>query len=205
MQIVAGRLLRTVVTLFAAPWRCNAVMTCLERQMPNRVPGLRFLIPLTTALCAEYVSSRCGLELSGAITIAIIFAIASSLGYVCFGYMQRRRFQFSLLVLLVVVTLFAVLCSCGVMIRQIMRQHEAVMALEKLGNEEVGPVVRGPEQSLGIDGTSIYLNFTKVTDDELDYCKEFSQLHGLFLSSTRVTDVGLVKLKGLNDLRALER
>ena len=131
---------------------------------------------------------------------------------------RRRRFQFSLRTLLLVMLLASLGASWfAVKMRMAKRQREAVRAMRKLGGcviydyECVDPAVPlGPEwlhSVLGEDyfGTVlyVYLKNTQATDAAMAHLEGMSQLRSLGLDRTQVTDAGLAHLETVNQLQKL--
>jgi len=77
-------------------------------------------------------------------------------------------------------------------------QDAAVAAIRKLGGN-----VRFDEKSPGKPLVSVDLSDTKVSDAGLVHLKGLTKLQSLSLISTKVTDAGLVHLKGLTKLQSL--
>ena len=136
----------------------------------------------------------------------------------------RRRFQFSIRSLLVLVVAIALPCSSFVAeMKAARRQQAAVDAILQLGGiveydwrvDGLGGYIEnarppGPpwlRNLLGADFLShvVYLGFPsrQVTDDSLVHLEAFPQLQGLSLAHNPVTDAGLERLTGLSDLRLL--
>jgi Leucine Rich Repeat (LRR) protein len=127
---------------------------------------------------------------------------------------KRRWYQFSLLTLLVVLTLLCVGPGGFVAYeqRKARQQQAAVEAIEKLGgsveyDEEVparSAMVRqilGDESFGNVDVVS--LCDTQANDATLVHVAGLKSLKHLSLSDTQVTDAGLVYLAGLNGLTSL--
>ena len=77
-------------------------------------------------------------------------------------------------------------------------QDAAVAAIRKLGGN-----VTFDEKSPGKPLVSVDLMDSKVTDAGLVHLKGLTKLQSLSLISTKVTDAGLVHLKGLTKLQSL--
>jgi hypothetical protein len=125
---------------------------------------------------------------------------------------HRRRFQFSLRSLLVLVTACTVSCSwLGVRLRQAERVREALA----LAREIDGKVnhfesyyyrewFSNPLNDQVLSGVYwVNLHDTQVTDAHLEQFAELRQLASLNLQNTRISDAGLAQLKGLNNLKFL--
>ena len=136
----------------------------------------------------------------------------------------RRRFQFSIRSLLVMVVAVALPCSwLAVEMKKASEQREAVGAIKKAGggvlydwqfdangatnsnSEPPGPIwlrsLLGEDffQSVRI----VFLEGKHVTDAELEHLKGLGQLPELHLGGTQVTDAGLEHLRGLSNLQIL--
>jgi hypothetical protein len=72
-------------------------------------------------------------------------------------------------------------------------QERAIAAIEKRGG-----MVGRDEKSPGKPATLVSLSGTKITDDELALLEPLTKLQTLILTSTPITDAGLVHLEGLN-------
>ncbi len=77
-------------------------------------------------------------------------------------------------------------------------EKKAITAIKKLGGK-----VTFAEKKPGKPVISVDLTATKVTDAGLVHLKGFTDLQPLHLSYTTVTDAGLVHLKGLTNLQTL--
>ena len=77
-------------------------------------------------------------------------------------------------------------------------QEAAIAEIRKLGGW-VTLDVRSPKQPV----VTVHLSFTKVTDAGLVHLKGLTNLRSLDLGDTEVTDAGLVHLKGLANPRRL--
>jgi hypothetical protein len=136
---------------------------------------------------------------------------------------KRRWFQYSLRMLLVVVTLCAVSCSwLAVKLRQARRQREIVAAIEKLGgdvryDEWFGRDSDQPTRSpapvwlhnwLGDDFfrtvTVVDFRGNAIGNEDLGHLKSLPHLQSVLVSNTFVTDEGLVHLRGLPTLLNLD-
>jgi len=69
--------------------------------------------------------------------------------------------------------------------------------------KELGGEVTVDEKSPGMPVIGLGLSVTKVTDAGLMHLKGFTSLRTLWLNNTKITDVGLVHLKGLTNLQRL--
>lgn len=130
---------------------------------------------------------------------------------------RRRWFQFSIRMLLVVVTLLCVALSMWVVPAE--RQRRAVEAFEKLGGHVfyVGEQTASdsiPKSLLTLRRwlPRVYFNEVievhlihciEVTDDDLVHLRELTGLQELWLPNTSVTDAGLDHLQGLTGLQYL--
>ena len=74
-------------------------------------------------------------------------------------------------------------------------EKKAIAAIKKLGGR-----VKVDDEKPGKPVISVDLRRTKVTDAGLVHLKGLTELRGLFLYYTNVTDAGLVHLKGLTEL-----
>jgi Leucine-rich repeat (LRR) protein len=146
---------------------------------------------------------------------------------------KLRWFQFSLLSLLVLVTLCAIPCSfLSVFLRQVEKRQaewEKQRAQAELAKpiQDLGGVVHFKPQcvpngdyvdlanSQVSDATLAHIKWwpeikvllldeTQITDAGLECLKELTQLQELDLKGTRVTDAGLAHLEGLAQLRWLD-
>ena len=133
----------------------------------------------------------------------------------------RRRFQFGLRSLLVLVTVVAVVCSWfSVKMRQAEKQRKAVEVIVGTGGDvrydyefvsamsPAGPDLPGPPwlgSLLGVDFLSDPLGVTyrAAKDADLVHLKELPSLQYLHLKGTQVSDAGLMHLKGLASLQTL--
>src|ERR1035437_906240 len=77
-------------------------------------------------------------------------------------------------------------------------QEQAVAVFKKWGGKIERDAFTPNRPIVGLD-----LSGTKVTDVGLEHLKGLDQLQTLNLSKTKVTDAGLEQLKGLNQLRTL--
>ena len=124
---------------------------------------------------------------------------------------KLRWFQFSLRTLLVVVTLCAIPCSwLAVKMQKAKREQEAAAAFKTLGGGVAWSAPSGPVWFRTLIGDDIFIHVelldlgdTTVTDAELEYLMELSQLQTLTLWKTKVTDAGLQHLTGLSRLQEL--
>lgn len=122
---------------------------------------------------------------------------------------ERRRFQFTLRTLLVVVAVGGVLGGwVGSGLREQWRQQAAAGELEKVGGvcwwdgrpqwlEKV--LGRYCFQSV----ISVRFKSTQVTDAGLEHLQGLGQLEVLYLDGTKITDAGLAHLSGLSQLAHL--
>ncbi|MFC1596696.1 leucine-rich repeat domain-containing protein [Planctomycetota bacterium] len=126
---------------------------------------------------------------------------------------KRRRFQYSLRTLLVVMLLVSIGMSwLAVRRHRVRRQREAVEAIKELGgrvqSEEGTQVPPWLRELLGDDFFflkvhTIDLNATPVTGARLEHLKGLKYLRMLDLNGTQVTDAGLEHLKGMTSLQEL--
>ncbi len=113
-----------------------------------------------------------------------LFWIVARLAY-------RRRFQYSLRTLLVVVTLFAIPCSwLAVKIRQAKRQQEAVAAIQKLGGSVIydWPAGWKPARNVKPPPGPVWLRNLLGVD-------LFQTVNTVDLSGTQVADEDIRKLQ----------
>ena len=154
------------------------------------------------------------------IAVAVI-CVAVVLLLLWFGVslVLRRRFQFSIRSLLVLVAVVAVVCSWfSVEMQQARRQKEAVEGadLASYGHELDGygyglsgtPEPPEPPWLRNLVGEDFLSNvgvlgYRMATDANLERLKGLTSLQLLLLESTEVTDAGLVHLKGLTNLQML--
>ena len=119
----------------------------------------------------------------------------------------RRRFQYDLRSLMLVVVAVAVPCSwVAVEMRQERKQKMAEWALAKEGGMVFGePTWLGKllrDNSL-VSVAEVRLSLLPVTDTGLVHLRRLTQLHRLWLDSPKITDAGLVHLEGLRELQSL--
>ena len=76
---------------------------------------------------------------------------------------------------------------------------EAVNALEKMG-ASINRASKPAEHPV----TSVDLDGTKATDDDMALVQRMTTLQGLFLSDTAVSDAGLARLTGQTELMILD-
>jgi hypothetical protein len=145
---------------------------------------------------------------------------------------KRRWCQFSLLTLLVVMTVATVAFGGWVQYRRQRAQEnrdrvaaykETVAEVERLGGTVTSlwsqfyedgrsqswlekqfddPGVHDPFDIL-MKVFQVDLSGTRVSDDGLEHLKELTDLGGLYLNNTQVTDAGFEHLKGMSQLRSL--
>jgi len=154
-----------------------------------------------------------------AVLVMLIWLIVSLL--------LRRRFQFSLRILLVFVVVLSVPLGWFAMkMQKARKQREVVEAILEVGGRvsyTPGPIplkgggfayyLRAPRAPLCLrewlgddffyDVIRVDLTFSRVTDGGLVHLKGFTSLKRLNLKGTRVTDAGLENLKGLTSLEML--
>ena len=123
---------------------------------------------------------------------------------------RRRRFQFSLRSLLILVTLVAgLLVAWRVYVEPYRRQREAMKLIEELGGqyktEARSPawMRRWVEAGNFQDVTAVSLGGPKVSDADLAHLTELTSLQTLYLYKTEVSDAGLAHLKSLTKLKYL--
>jgi hypothetical protein len=140
---------------------------------------------------------------------------------------KPRRFRFSLRALLLLVTIASAGFGwLGYKVRQVQRQKEAVVAIEKLGGSVVydyeidmngsmlqRPTPRGPIWLRAAIGDDLLVNVVRVNgfnrlrgpvrDADLLSLQELTQLSYLNLILTKISDAGLVHLRGLTKLQVL--
>jgi hypothetical protein len=135
----------------------------------------------------------------------------------------KRWYQYSLRALLLVVTLFAFLCSwLGVKIHQAKKQRKAVEALQKLGagvlydyqldayvqnnpipQQPAHPWLKnllGEDLFLSVDYIGVPKNFN---DDGLQYLDAIPNIETISFSESQITDAGLDRIKHLDRLSSL--
>jgi hypothetical protein len=124
---------------------------------------------------------------------------------------KRRRFQYSLRTLLVLVTLCAIPCSwVGVKIQHAHRIREAASAMAGMGGSVGWDTPSYPAwlrnllgRDFGNNVRSVNLCCAKFVDDRLEHLTVFGQLRELNLSMTKVTDADLRHLERLSQLEHL--
>lgn len=123
---------------------------------------------------------------------------------------KLRWLQYSLLTLLILVTLAIPSSWVVVKTQQAKREQEAAAAIEKFGAwvEWSEPSESRWLRSLMGDAcfrrvVRVELNGTPVTDAGLQHLKGLDHLERLGLNQTRITDAGLEHLRGLNRLQVL--
>jgi hypothetical protein len=134
----------------------------------------------------------------------------------------RRRFQFSLRSLMLLVVVVAIPCSWfATAMKAARRQHAAVEAIEKLGgivnyDYQTDWLVPAPQppapawlcERVGVDllanVTSVgSFKQSEIGDAIMKHLRGFTQLQELDLSGTKVSDDGLEQLKGFTRLQYL--
>ena len=140
----------------------------------------------------------------------------------------RRRFQFSLRSLMLLVVVVAIPCSWFATAMKAARRQGTVEAIRKLGGKVVYDYEMEGTDPLGILSTPSRLAWLRdslvvdlladvtriepahhgnddweIDDSGLKYLKGFTQLQELELGGTKVTNVGLKHLKGLSNLKFL--
>jgi hypothetical protein len=136
-------------------------------------------------------------------------------------WMFRRRFQFSLRTLLIIVTLFAIACSWfAVKMKQARTQREAVEKIRKWGKEinityswQADPQTKPhiPEWLRQLAGDDFFyyvygleVRGTDLTSTDLLPLEELNQLQELSLFMSKIPDYKLAHLKELPQLRKLD-
>ena len=131
---------------------------------------------------------------------------------------RRRRFQYSLRTLLLLVLLVSVGFSClAVKFGRVRKRRELVAALELRGvtiryayEVDRSSHPPGPEWLRAILGDdffaevdAVYADHIGLTDEDLAEVSELTGLSALSVSGGQITDAGLKHLKGLANLRIL--
>jgi Leucine-rich repeat (LRR) protein len=183
-------------------------------------PG-RFVIVLLAVECLLWLSERfgwLGWHKGYAVLTCVAAVGLAMLGMlVWFGaaLVLRRRFQFSIRSLLVLVIGVAVPCSwLAVEIRAAKRQKEVVEAIVKVGGVldwDLEPRLAWLRNLLGddffMDGYQVDFGIMQpypvVTDSDLEHLVWMSQLRKLNLDGAQITDAGLEHLKVLTQLEGL--
>jgi len=132
------------------------------------------------------------------------------------GLLLRRRFQFALRPLFVLVVAVAIPCTWLVVeVRRAEKQQKAVEAIGEMGGKVVCDFQ--PGQNAEPPGpawlrnmlpdhfftTVIGVSYAEATDADLMHLKSLMQLQCLHLGGTRVTDAGLEHVKGSTHLQEL--
>jgi hypothetical protein len=125
--------------------------------------------------------------------------------------MRKLRFQFSIRILLAVVTVVCIALGVwGIIPGE--RQRRAVKAIEAAGGwAHYGYNYRKPERYLRRwlprdyfdDVEAVSLGHTEATDDVLVHVQGLEHLTFLHLAKTKITDAGLARLEGLKSLQEL--
>ncbi len=130
----------------------------------------------------------------------------------------RRRLQFSLRTMLVLVVICSLPCGwLGMKLKQAKEQREAVNAIERLGGIVLYRPASGGMMRAGVDWAgkllgerlcrdpvSVDLSYNPVTDADLALLRKVTQLEvPLLKKNTPVGDAGLVHLRGLTRLYSL--
>ena len=151
------------------------------------------------------------------VTIAAVAAILlAMLLWFLIAIVFRRRFQFSLRSLMLLVVVVAIPCSwLSVELKAAREQNAAVEAIQKAGgwvecNEGYDPnglvpvaLLDGWQGFYFMNVTDVYFDEAKVGDSELEHLKGLPQLRFLALNGTSVSDAGLKHLKGFTQLESL--
>jgi len=136
---------------------------------------------------------------------------------------KRRRFQYSLRTLRLLVTLVAIACSWyAVQMKNAAERRAAILKIEKVGGSvfyydaRTSDLIGGEppgwfswlrrfhgDEHMGYPALVIFEGHA-ITDDGLLHLKDFPNLQCLDLSGTQISDDGLVHLKGLTNLRSLD-
>jgi hypothetical protein len=188
----------------------------------------RFVSGLLVVVCLLWLSESLHLFATGwaVLTAAacVGMALLMMLLWLAASLFLRRRFQFSIRSLFVLVLSVAIPCGWLAVERErARRQSETVEWTKKLGGYveyDWQDVINGnrlsatqppgaalPRDLLGVDFFHaiilIDLGGTQVTDAGLEYLERLTQIHGLVLNRTQVTDAGLKHLKVLTRLQVL--
>jgi hypothetical protein len=132
----------------------------------------------------------------------------------------RRRFQYGLRSLMLLVVAVAVECSwVSVRMERARKQKEAVEAIRRLGGTTEYSYQRAATPDAAPPGPSwlrrflgddffadvavVSLDHTKVTDGGLESIGALPHLQQLYLYDTRITDAGVERIKRLTQLRRL--
>ena len=203
------------------------------RLTPDRVvPGLLALEGIL--LLAERFGWFTFDRHKGYAPLLAIAAVAATMALMLLWFLValvfRRRFQFSLRSLLLLVLVVAIPCSwLSVEMKAARKQHAIVEAIQSLGGQVtydhqdidpfrssfniIPPVPPGPawlRERLGVDllanvaAARLAKGRLDIGDAELEYIRELTQLQVLSLNGTKVSEAGLEKLKGLTQLQFLD-
>jgi hypothetical protein len=146
--------------------------------------------------------------------LPISVCIVARLTCIVARFTGRRRFQYSLRSLMLVMLLACIGMSCvSAWMHRVRRQKLAVEAIKELGGQVEYDLTWRPEwfrSVLGKDAVATVVGVTfpdvfasSETDAGLKHLKGLQQLQKLNLDSTQVTDAGLEHLKRLPKLRVL--
>lgn len=135
-----------------------------------------------------------------------------------------KWYQFSLRMLLVVVTLFALLCSYFAVVRErVRKKREAVEAIGKLGGAVIydfeqdakntsfdPPIPPAPDiliRKFGIDffadAAEVKFGQQKIRDQDLQWLRGMTKLNHLQIASGDITDAGISNIAGLTRIENL--
>ena len=156
---------------------------------------------------------------------AVLTAMASvgaflllMLGWLALAMVFRRRFQFSIRSLLVLIVAVAVPCSWfSCEMKKARQQREAVQGIVTLGGGVVSDYERSffstqqapawLRQLFGDDFfrdvVGVYLDEPRVKDADLEYVEGLARLQELRLYNSQITDAGIRRLRGLTQLFCL--
>jgi len=135
-------------------------------------------------------------------------AIVAMLVWFAVALIFRRRFQFCLRSLLLLVMVVVLPYGCGAksvgpkpLTEQQQKQRNEETKIEKAIKELGGSAHSHCEW---VDGLMVTVHEKKFTDADLERLAQFPQILGLDLSGTQITDAGLRYLKAFTKLRRLE-
>jgi len=120
---------------------------------------------------------------------------------------KRRRFQYSLRSLLIVMTLVAFGCSWfAVQMKKSRERANAMERIEEAAGE--GPIFFAggnlTDELFGNNPIGVQLDNTPVTNEALPYLEGLPSIEIVSLRNTQIDDAGLVHLKTLTKLRSLD-